>query len=175
MDIKDNVSEKIKDGFLENDKPRHICPPPRDFDKLTPGMLMGDISRLFDARVRRETERLGFPQGYRRIVFHLSHNDMLTQNELTKLTHMKAPSISVQLQKMEADGLIKRKVDKNDLRKSYIMLTDKGRDCEKLFISKCDETEKVMFEGFSEEELSSLKEVLKRITKNLADDLEVKK
>lgn len=158
-----------------HEKPHHIgkCRP--DFDKLTEGMLLGDISRLFDARVRRETERAGFPQGYRRIVFHLSHNERLTQNELVKLTHMKAPSISVQLRNMEQEKLITRKADEKDMRKSYISLTEKGRECEKFFISKCKETEKVMFENFSEDEMKILKEYLKRITNNLISDMEEKK
>ncbi len=154
------------------DKPHHLENFHPDFEKLTEGMLINDVSRLFDGRVRRETERAGFPQGYRRIVFHLSHNDGLTQNELAKLTHMKAPSISVQLQKMEQEKLITRETDEKDLRKSYIHLTEKGRECEKFFISKCKETEKVMFENFSEDELHILKGYLKRITNNLITDME---
>lgn len=157
------------------EKPHHMgqcCP---DFDKLTEGMLFNDISRLFDGRVRRETERAGFPQGYRRIVFHLSHNECLTQNELVRLTHMKAPSISVQLKNMEQEKLITRKTDENDLRKSYISLTEKGKECEKFFISKCEETEKVMFENFSDDEMKIVKEYLKRITNNLIGEMEENK
>ena len=154
------------------DNPHHFGRTKPDFDKLTEGMLFNDISRLFDGRVRRETERAGFPQGYRRIVFHLSHNDSLTLNELVKLTHMKAPSISVQLQKMEQEKLITRKADENDLRKSYISLTEKGKECEKFFISKCKETENVMFENFSEDEMEILKGYLKRIANNLIRDME---
>lgn len=155
-----------------HDKPHHMdgCHP--DFDRLTEGMLINDVSRLFDGRVRRETERAGFLQGYRRIVFHLSHNDGLTLNELVRLTHMKAPSISVQLGKMEQEKLITRKNDEKDMRKSYIYLTEKGRECERFFISKCKETEKVMFENFSEDEMKILKEYLKRITENLIGDME---
>ena len=73
---------------------------------------------------------------------------------------------------MEQEKLIKRKTDKNDLRKSYIYLTEKGRECEKLFISKCQETEKVMFDGFSDDEMKILKEYLKKIANNLINDME---
>ena len=155
-----------------HDNPHHLCHKKPDFDQLTEGMLFNDISRLFDGRVRHETERAGFPQGYRRIVFHLSHNESLTLNELVKLTHMKAPSISVQLQKMEQEKLITKTADEKDLRKSYISLTEKGRECEKFFISKCQETEKIMFENFTEKEMEMLKGFLKRITNNLIDDME---
>lgn len=148
---------------------------PAEPETLTEGMLINDISRLFDGRVRRETEKLGFPQGYRRIVFHLSHNDGLTQNELTRLTHMKAPSISVQLRNMEQEKLITRITDEKDMRKSYIYLTEKGRECERLFISECKKTEKLMFENFSEEEMKNLKEYLKRITENLIGEMEKNK
>ena len=150
----------------------HLRQSEPDFDKLTEGMLFNDISRLFDGRVRRETERAGFPQGYRRIVFHLSHNDSLTLNELVKLTHMKAPSISVQLSKMEQEKLITRKTDENDLRKSYISLTEKGKECDRFFISKCKETEQVMFRNFSENEMETLKGYLKKIAGNLIEDME---
>ncbi len=168
MFITKNDTDILKESGTHH--PPHRRPP--DFDKLTAGMLFGDVSRLFDGRVRRETERVGFPQGYRRIVFHLSHNDCLTQNELVKLTHMKAPSISVQLQKMESDGIIIRKSDDKDLRKSYIYLTEKGRACEEFFVSKCRETEKVMFKDFSDEEMKIIKEYLKRITGNLMEEME---
>lgn len=145
---------------------------PAEPEVLTEGMLLGDISRLFDARVRRETERAGFPQGYRRIVFHLSHNERLTLNELARLTHMKAPSISVQLQKMEQEKLITRKTDESDLRKSYVSLTEKGRECDSFFISNCEDTEKVMLGGFTAEEKELLKGYLKRIAENLITDME---
>lgn len=158
-----------------HDKPHHMHTLSPDFENLTEGMLINDVSRLFDGRVRRETERAGFPQGYRRIVFHLSHNDRLTQNELVKLTHMKAPSISVQLSKMEQEKLITRTSDEKDLRKSYITLTEKGKECERFFISKCKETEKVMFENFTEDEMNQLKEYLKKITNNLLQDMEASK
>lgn len=158
-----------------HDKPHHMHNLSPDFENLTEGMLINDVSRLFDGRVRRETERAGFPQGYRRIVFHLSHNDRLTQNELVKLTHMKAPSISVQLGKMEQEKLITRTADEKDLRKSYITLTEKGKECERFFISKCKETEKVMFENFSDDEMNQLKEYLKKITNNLLQDMEASK
>ncbi len=156
-----------------HEKNCHMSPP--DLERLTEGMLFNDISRLFDGRVRRETERAGFPQGYRRIVFHLSHNDSLTQNELVRLTHMKAPSISVQLSKMEQEKLITRRTDENDLRKSYISLTEKGKECVAFFVSKCKETETVMFENFSENEMEILKGYLKRIAENLITDMEENK
>ena len=66
-------------------------------------MLINEISKLFHDKMRETCEKLGFKNGYRQILMFLAHNDGATQVELVRVSHLKAPTISVTLKKME-DG-----------------------------------------------------------------------
>ncbi len=57
----------------------------------------------------------------------LAKEDGRTQLELVNATGLKAPTVSVTLQKMEKEGYITRNRDQNDLRATRVFLSDKGR------------------------------------------------
>lgn len=123
-------------------------------------MLIGEISRITKNAVRRESEAVGLPQGFRAIIFHLSRRDGITQLELARLTNLKPPTISVSLQKMEQEGLVSRKNDSADLRKTIVTLTDKGRS----IISRLDDVflayDKAITDSLTKEEAKTLKALL---------------
>ena len=103
---------KKPDPQLSVQRARHLL----EKDDATPSMYMGDIARLFECRVSGAAERKGVSHGYRRILFHLAHEDGVTQLQLVKLTHLTPPTISVSLAKMEKEGLVKRVADTKDMR-----------------------------------------------------------
>lgn len=96
--------------------------------KPSPPMLINQISRMFDERMREQ-----LPSGHpmtqnscRFIMRILRHNDGITQNEIVKETNMKAPTISVALKNLEDEGLIKREPDPSDMRSVRVHLTEEG-------------------------------------------------
>lgn len=89
--------------------------------------LISDIARMYKLRVRIEAENLGIKNAYRALLSTLYVKDGGTQLSLAEKTSMKAPTISITLRKMEKEGLVKRIVDENDLRKTHVYLTEKGR------------------------------------------------
>ena len=92
----------------EKKEQRRPCSP----EMLTPSMLLNDVSHLIRNKMRREGEASGMRQGYRRIMFHLAHgDDGGTQQDLVRRTKLSAPTISVALNRMEAEGLVKRQSD----------------------------------------------------------------
>ena len=95
-------------------------------EDMTVHMLIGEISKVTKCALHRESEAAGLSHSYRSIIFHLSRTNGMTQLELSKLTHLKPPTISVTLQKMENDGIVERKNDTKDLRKTIVSLTDRG-------------------------------------------------
>ena len=144
----------------------------RNIKKAPPSMLINEISKLFNDRMRQKTEALGMAEGWRRMLFHLSRNDSLTQLELARRTHLSTPAISVTLQKMEAEGLVDRKADPNDQRAIQVQLTEAGREADRKVRCAIRETEQEMLEGIDPDELLAVRPVLEKMFYNLAGERE---
>lgn len=140
----------------------------RDITKAPPSMLINGLSKLFNDRMRQKTEALGMADGWRRLFFHLSHNENLTQLELARRTHLSTPAVSVTLQKMEAEGLVTRHPDPQDQRAIQVQLTEMGREADRKVVAAIRETEQEMLDGITEEEFDALRPVMIRMYKNLA-------
>lgn len=146
----------------------------RDFKTAPPSMLINGLSKLFNDRMRQKTEALGMADGWRRMLFHLSHNESLTQLELARKTHLSTPAVSVTLQKMEAEGLVTRRADPNDQRAIRVHLTEAGHEAHRKVVAAIRETEAEMLVGISEEEFDALRPVMIKMYHNLAEEKECK-
>ena len=140
----------------------------RDIKTAPPSMLINEVSKLFNDRMRQKTEAMGMADGWRRVLFHLAHNDRLTQLELAKRTHLSTPAVSVTLQKMEAEGLVTRTSDPNDQRAILVRLTEKGQEADRKVISAIHETEGELLEGIAKEEFDQIRPLLEKMYHNLA-------
>lgn len=144
--------------------------PPRPHE--TAPMMINDISHLFHGKMRSvQTEGILSQHGARMILSALAHNEGLRQIDLVALTHMKAPTISVIIKKMAAEGLVTHQVQACDLRANRLYLTEKGHDVHKTTHELLHETDRVMMQGFSDEEIEQLKGLLCRVRDNLLTDL----
>ncbi len=137
----------------------------------TPGMLISEISKLFHDQMNQNSEKLGFKNGYRQILRHLAHKDGITQIDLVHSTHLKAPTISVTLKKMEEERLVRREADKEDQRQIHVYLTEKGRTMERTFFGKLVETEEILLRDISADEKNALCATLKKMRKNLLAEM----
>ena len=106
----------------------------------------------------------------RLIMMHLARNDNITQLDLVRATHLKAPTVSVCLQKMEAEGYVARKSDEQDMRAMRVFLTEKGREIDRRVISKIREQEQRISDCLTAEEKNTLLELLSKIRVNLLED-----
>ncbi len=129
----------------------------------TPLMLITEISKLFRDRIRDENMQ----NSYRMILFHLAMRGGRTQLELANITHLKPPTISVTLQKMEADGYVRRVPNERDMRQTLVYLTEKGEEYNKNIRMKIEKIDKEVASGFTDEELKALVSMLTRIRDNI--------
>lgn len=141
--------------------PREGCPP----EFRAPLMLANEISKLFSNILRTEEDNV--TNSYRLLLIHLAHRDGRTQLELANLAHIKPPTVSVTLQKMERDGYVRREADENDLRQTRVYLTEKGREYDERIKSKIHELEDGVLSVLSEEELSTLMTLMTRVRDSL--------
>ena len=104
-----------------------------------------------------------------KILFVLWQKDKITQKELASETGLAKNTITIMLEKMEKNDLIRRITDENDKRKSLVILTDYAKSLKKSFDEISDEMLKKVYKGFSEEEIDKYEEYLHRIIRNLEE------
>lgn len=101
---------------------------------------------------------------------HLNHHPNCSQVEIAREMEISPAAVAVSLKKLESGGYITRETTESDNRTHRVTITPKGRSViewsEQMFL----ETEKAMFEGFSEEEMQSLQQFFERIYENLLRD-----
>ena len=140
-----------------------------EFKKNSPkaGLLIFEISKLFHDKMRKNSDDLGFKSGYRQILRFLMHEDGVTQVDIARHSHFTAPTVSVTLKKMEDEGLILRKTDKNDTRRTRVFITEKGRDWGSQLHEKIMDCEEILIRGFSEEESAEFCRLLRKARENI--------
>ena len=110
-----------------------------------------------------------------KILFVLWRKDKITQKELATETGLAKNTITIMLEKMGKNNLIRKITDENDKRKSLVILTDYAKSLKKPFDEISDEMLKKVYKGFSEEEIDKYEEYLHRIIKNLEEKREGEK
>lgn len=135
--------------------------------QILPSMMTNEVSKLFRDIINREVEKLGVQNGYRQLLFHLSRMDGVSQLELARATHLKAPTVSVTLKGMEADGLVVRRGDENDARVIHVYLTEKGRKTDDKIREIHHMLDSRMTEGIPQSELDALVATLTKLRDNM--------
>lgn len=86
------------------------------------------------------------------------------------MTHLKAPTVSVALQKMEAEGLVTRFTDETDQRQSRVFITERGREIHRKMEANLKKSENIALQALSEDDEAHLREILLKMRKTLLDN-----
>ena len=130
-------------------------------------MLIDDIAKLFSLQVARATERSGIAYGYRKLLMCLAHGEEMPQLQLIEETNLTPATISNSMAKLEAAGVVTRRLDPTDKRKYYVQLTRLGRERCEAIRQRSEELGRVMMEGVSLQEAEVVGDVLERMLENL--------
>ena len=109
-------------------------------------------------------------QGAHLVLSNLAVSDGISQIELVKATHLRPPTVSIILRRMEEEGLVIRKADQPDKRAISVYLTDKGKALDKKNIARIKELDATALSGLSDEDTEALMRLLSRIRDNLLPD-----
>lgn len=101
------------------------------------------------------------------ILDYLNREGTSTQNDIAKAMRVSPASVAVSVRRMQKSGLIAKVNDKTDLRCNKISITKKGIEQLNEIHKKFYDIDKIMYEGFSNEELEQLKAYLDRLNENL--------
>ena len=144
----------------------------RDY-RNAPMILVNEISRLMWENIRRRgVEHPISQKSGQLILMELAKRDGRTQLDLSGATGLKAPTISVSLQKLEKEGYVHRQPDEFDLRATRVFLTEKGREVDESIRRAIREEESRASAGMTEEESETLIRLLLKLKENLVGDEE---
>lgn len=107
-------------------------------------------------------------QGQPEILGYLINHGDCSQKELADSLGVSPASIATSLKRMSKAGFIERTADENDRRINRLKITDDGK---KVFLAgktECDKLDRIMFSGFSEDEIRIFSEMLTRLANNLS-------
>lgn len=117
--------------------------------------------------ITKSAQKAGLYYGQPMILEYIKENSLCTQKDLAHSLHISPASVATSIKRLEKNGFVKRSTDKEDVRKNRLSLTNKGLNILAEFRSICDETDKEMFNGFSEDECRILCDYLQRLYNNL--------
>lgn len=118
----------------------------------------------------KKIQKLGIHPGQLPVLGFIDQWEGTSLREMADKLHIKPPTVTVTVQRLERTGLVYRRMDERDQRVFRIYLTEKGKDISKKLKQLVEENERTMIAGFSEDELEQLKNFLKRMSDNLASE-----
>ena len=152
-----------------------LSPPLRKELIENPVKLCHDISRLSHAKIREANiDGIMSQHGARLVLASLAANDGATQRAIVDMTHLRPPTVSVLLRRMESEGMVELRENPKDRRELCAYLTDHGREIDSRAIEKIKESDMIALEGLSESERETLMALLSKIRENLIISLSQK-
>ena len=136
--------------------------------KPTPPMIVNEIARLFHAKMREyDLEGVMSQDSARLIMRELVRQEGCSQLDLVCKTHLKAPTVSVTLRRMEDEGLVERRQDAMDMRVSRVYLSQKGKDHHAAVLERLHGIDTALMQGFDAAETEQLLHFLERMRDNI--------
>ncbi len=131
---------------------------------------MCKVTLLHRYRISTALSGLNIYRGQPEILEYLKEHGGCSQRELADFLGVTPASIATSLKRMSKAGFIERTPDEADRRINRMRLTEKGEATRKAGKAECDKIDKLMFSGFSDDEISVFSDMLSRIGKNLSLD-----
>ena len=135
--------------------------------KANPIMIMIFVNQLHRKKLEHLLEGTGLHRAQHRMLMTLAEREFDSQVKLAAVLEVSTATVAVSLKKLERDGYIKKISKKEDSRANFVRLTEKG----KKIVTKSREifeyVDRGIIQGFSEEELISMRKFLKRMYDNL--------
>lgn len=139
--------------------------------KESPGFVIYRTAVLLKAGLRRAFQIRGLaitPEQWS-VLGSLWEEEGVHQSLLAEKTDKDRHNITRILSLLEKRGLIRRKPDKDDKRRQRVYLTQSGKALESELVPVATEFMRRAFRGLTDQEMSSLKHILRQIWSNVGD------
>jgi MarR family transcriptional regulator for hemolysin len=134
------------------------------------GYLVHDVARLFARRFnQRALLFLGLSRSQCRVLGYLARHEGINQAGLADLLEITPMTLVRQIDRMQEDGWIERRLDPGDRRARRLVLTEKARPLLARILDLSAEIRREAFANLSEEDGRRLIDLLRRVHGNLAE------
>lgn len=140
--------------------------------KTNGGFLVTKIKQLGDRifeRILAEKNIDAFNGAQGRILYVLWQEDGVLIKIISEKSGLAITSLTTMLERMEKNGLISRKTDEADKRKTLLFLTDKAKELKEAYDSVSNEMGNIYYRDFTDKEILQFEEYLNRIRVNLEE------
>ena len=134
--------------------------------KTNGGFLVTKIKQLGDRifeRILAEKNIDAFNGAQGRILYVLWQEDGVPIKIISEKSGLAITSLTTMLERMEKNGLISRKTDEADKRKTLLFLTDKAKELKEAYDSVSNEMGNIYYRDFTDKEILQFEEYLNRI------------
>ena len=138
--------------------------------RINGGFQVSKIKQLGDRIFEKILDDRGieaFNGAQGRILYVLFREDGVPIKTVSEKCGLAITSLTSMLERMEKGGLILRKQDSADKRKTLLFLTDEAKKLENDYIAVSEEMGDIYYQGFTAEEVRAAEEYLDRIRLNL--------
>lgn len=138
------------------------------------GLLVQDVSRLLRRRIDHQAQSIGLTSAQWRVLSAVFRAEMLNEEPLHQATladmmDMEPITLSRQVDRMEAAGLIERRPDPGDRQIKRLYLTEAARPLVDKFRSVASSCYDNVLTGISDEEVELVVGILTRVRANLVN------
>ena len=130
--------------------------------------LLAQVCRLVGRRRRRKLENIGLHHGQGMILFQLWQEDGLPQRALAQALHIRPPTATSTLRRMERDGWVDRRRGKSDRRIVRVFLTDKAKKLRREARASFRELDREMTSLLTTQEHEALTAALRKVHRYLS-------
>jgi len=113
-------------------------------------------------------KQINLTQSQSEVIVLLAHESdrVFHQRDIERALNYSNPTVTGLLNRLEQKGFIVRQVDPEDSRARIISLTDKALEIIGEIYQSIRQTEQMLFDGFSEEDIQTLQPLMARMAKN---------
>lgn len=143
-----------------------------DYSKDTIPSLISHIHTLAaDFTGRRLSTKAKLVSSHGFILYLLSKEEKLTKSEIAERINRNKSTTTVLLRKLLEEKYIKETVDRNDNRKKFISLTEKGKKTNAMTSAISSELQDSCWKNFTEAEKETLLRLLCKVKDNLEKEM----
>lgn len=120
-------------------------------------------------RMIRQKTTVDYPMhpGQLHLLEFINLNEGCTQAEAAEHLMISPASVALSTKRMEKTGLVKKITEESNLRCKRLYITEKGKELTERCRQTFDEFDRMMFNGFSDDDLILLKNYLDRLLDNI--------
>lgn len=133
-----------------------------DFDQA----LFG-INKLYTEKTNNNLKEFNVTRSDMSFLLKLQEMGETTQKDLAESRNLNNATVTRALERLEKKGFVKRTDDENDKRKKNVLLTSDGKQTLEKILKKHEIYKKEIFNGFDENEVQHLMNLLDKLLFNL--------